>query len=64
MGHTMGHLNWYLFPKDIQRMLPTVMIVTQKVIVLRGFEDFSCTRGSFQNVCSIKIEIQTNRNRI
>lgn len=44
------HLNWYTFPKDIQRMLPTIIISTQEAVFLRGFANYSCTRESFQNV--------------
>lgn len=54
------HLNWYSLPKDIQRMLTTVIISTQEPIVLRGFGNYSCTRGSFQNVCFFIIITQTN----
>lgn len=44
------NLDWYKFPLDIQRTLPTIMIVTQQPVVLKVFGDISCTREVFKNV--------------
>lgn len=41
--------DWYSFPCEIRRMLPIVMIATQKP-VLRGSGDIPCSRESFSEV--------------
>lgn len=41
---------WYNFPKDVRRALPTVMIAAQQPMVLQGFANLKCTRESFKKV--------------
>lgn len=41
---------WYTFPMDIQRILPTVMVAAQQPLVLQGFANLKCTRESFKKV--------------
>lgn len=41
---------WYTFPKEIQQMLPTVLVAAQEPVVLQGFANLKCTRDSFKKV--------------
>lgn len=43
---------WYLFPIDLQRMIPTVMANTQDNTIIHGFGNTLCTRLSFNKVYS------------
>lgn len=42
--------DWYLFPDELQRMLPTLLMATQRQVVPRGFGNLLCIRESFQKV--------------
>lgn len=42
--------DWYIFPIEVQRSLPFLLMVTQKQIVPRGFGNILCNRESFQTV--------------
>lgn len=42
--------DWYTFPKDIQRLLPIVMMAAQEPVVLQGFINLKCTRDAFKKV--------------
>lgn len=42
--------NWYAFPKEIQRMLPIIMVSAQAPITLTGYSNLSCLRDSFKKV--------------
>lgn len=46
---------WYLFPAEIQRMLPMVLAFTQKPIDIKCFGSAACDRDLFKYV-SINIE--------
>lgn len=41
---------WYLFPIDLQRMFPIIMLTAQKPNILKGFGGVSLTREAFKNV--------------
>lgn len=43
-------LNWYLLPIEVQRMLPTIIIFSQKPLYVRFFGSISCHREQFQKV--------------
>lgn len=44
-------LKWYLFPYEIQRMMPNMMMATQEAVILKGCGNCSsCTREAFTNV--------------
>lgn len=45
-------LNWYLFPLNIQKMLPIAMIGTVKPVIIRGYGNCMSTREAFKNVSS------------
>lgn len=42
--------DWYKFPKEMQRMLPIIMISSQEPVTLTGFANLSCTREAFKKV--------------
>lgn len=42
--------NWYLLPIEMQRMLPTIMMTTQKRIYLEGFLNVKLIRETFKKV--------------
>lgn len=43
--------DWYLFPHELQRMLPMILIVTQKPLQLKFFGSISLLREYFKKVC-------------
>lgn len=55
-------LEWYLFPMEVQKLLPMVMINTQESIVIQCFGSVACTRWQFKKVsttksnCNLKID--------
>lgn len=42
--------NWYTFPIEIQRILPTILLATQKPVLLRGFGNIPCLRETYRKV--------------
>lgn len=46
---------WYLYPVEIQRMIPTILIATQNTPSLKGFGNVNCTHETFKKVCLIII---------
>lgn len=42
--------DWHSFPIEIQRMLPIILISTQKPITLSGIANVVCDRDSFKKV--------------
>lgn len=49
---TIEETDWYLYSTGIQRMLPAIMIVTQKPIYVELFGSITASRETFQGVCS------------
>lgn len=47
---TMGGIDWYLYPLDVQQMLPTIMIVTQTPIMVELFGSATASRETFKRV--------------
>lgn len=45
-----GQFDWYLFPIELQRMLPTFTNLTQQTIELPCFGSFACSRETFKKV--------------
>lgn len=43
-------LHWYLFPIEIQRMLPMIMAHTQRPVLLECLGSTKCTRDVFKDV--------------
>lgn len=46
--------DWYTFPKEIQRILPTVLMTAQQPVILEGFANLKCTREAFNKVNNFK----------
>lgn len=42
--------DWYEFPLEIQRILPTVFLLGQQPVLLKGFANLICTREAFKKV--------------
>lgn len=43
-------LNWYLFPHKVQKMLPTLLITTQKPVAIECFGSILCVRAALKSV--------------
>lgn len=45
-------LDWdvYIYPKNIQKILPIILYGTQKSVALSGFGNIQCTRDTFKKV--------------
>lgn len=41
---------WYLFPIEIQRLLPMIHAITQQPVSLECFGSITCSRAVFKNV--------------
>lgn len=53
MDEAINDIDWHLYPIEIQRMLPIIMIVTQKPIFVKCFGSIAVTRETFKMVCMI-----------
>ena len=47
-------LDWYLFPIEIQRMMPTILHFTQQPIEIKCFGSTACNREVFKYVSTAK----------
>lgn len=47
---TIEQFHWYLFPIEIQRMLPVIIAVAQQPVTLECFGSIACTRDVFKDV--------------
>lgn len=54
IGDVFDRIDWYLYPLDVQRILPTAILYVQQPIEVKFFGSFSCNREVFLRV-SIKI---------
>lgn len=58
-----GQLNWYIFPFEVQKLLPIIVINTHKPVIIKCFGSVAGTRRQFQKVYLIKkinLSIQSN----
>lgn len=55
--------DWYMFPKDVQRIMPTVIMAAQRPVILQGFANLKCTRSAFKKV-NFKIYSKFQKNFI
>lgn len=53
--------DWYLYPIEINRMLPTILIVTQHPVGLKCFGSIACNRETFKEVRSF-VNLKSQRN--
>lgn len=42
--------DWYLFPRNVKRMLPIIITICQKRTVVQGFGNILCTRETYARV--------------
>lgn len=50
LNHEINEFDWYLFPPQIQRLLPIIMIWTQQEVEFECFGSILCTRETFKKV--------------
>lgn len=50
INEAVEQLNWYLYPKEIKQMLPTLMIMVQQPLELKCFGSLSCCRETDKKV--------------
>lgn len=50
VDETMDEIDWYLYPIEIKRMLPIIMIVTQKSVYIQLFGSITASRETFKRV--------------
>lgn len=48
-----GKYDWFLFSHEIQKMLPTMLIVSQKPVEFEIFGSLSGIRETFKKVCRL-----------
>lgn len=54
IDYTISEFNWYLFPSDVQKILPTLMAFVQKPVEFPVFGSVKSSRESFKNVNQIE----------
>lgn len=47
---TVAEIDWYLYPIEIKRILPVIMITTQKDIYIELFGSITASRETFKRV--------------
>lgn len=47
---TIDHFDWYLFPNEMKRVLPMIMLMAQQPVSLECFASIRCAREVFKNV--------------
>lgn len=50
IDNEINNMNWYLYPIKIQRMLPTMQMMSQQDVQLTAFGNFPCSRDNFKRV--------------
>lgn len=50
IDYSICECDWYSFPLEIQKMLPMVMMSTQKAMIVQVFGKVACTRETFNRV--------------
>lgn len=48
-----GQFQWYLFPNDLKRILPTIIVVAQKPVEMECFGSFSLSHETFKKVSGL-----------
>lgn len=51
IDQTIDGIDWYLYPWEVQRMLPTIMIRTKIGIKVKLFGTTTASRETFKQVC-------------
>lgn len=50
IDYIMTHFKWYLFPIEIQKILPTILINAQERVVIECFGSIPCDRETLKKV--------------
>lgn len=50
IDHSFEQLKWYLFPVDVQKLLPLIIANIQQEATIACFGSLSCTRELFEKV--------------
>lgn len=50
VGEMIYACDWYTFPNELQRILPTVLMLAHQPVPLEGFVNLKCTREAFKTV--------------
>lgn len=50
LNEAVDECDWFLFPREIQKILPIIIHNAQRSVVLQTFENTSCSRESFNRV--------------
>lgn len=58
IDYVIGHFDWYLYPTEVQRMLPIVIIMAQQPVVIECFGSISCSRETFKKVSGKLIHLR------
>lgn len=48
--NTISEMDWYLFSSATQRMMPTILMVTQQPVSFFGYGNVPATRDTFKKV--------------
>lgn len=51
IGYVVCQFDWCLFPVEMWKMLPTILIFAQQPVEIPIFGSISCTRETFKKVC-------------
>lgn len=55
---TMDEIDWYLYPIEVQRMLPAIMMVAQKSIYVEFFASATASRETFSKVSGQAVRLE------
>lgn len=50
LDETICTCDWYLFPNDVKRILPIVLMASQQSVTLQGYGNIACIRENFRRV--------------
>lgn len=51
INEILNQSDWYLFSMEILKLLPTIMVNTQRSVYLKCFGGIPCSRETFKKVC-------------
>lgn len=57
-------VKWYILPIEVQRMVIMFMLDAQQAVFLRGYGNIVCSRDSFKNVWSLKLNSNLMHNLV
>lgn len=56
ISDTIDKLIWYKFPMEVQRILPTIILIAQQELAIECFGSILCLRISFKSVSTVAIK--------